>query len=80
MTDIHFVQVTGKMEAEKMVEGLEECGMSSDDNIIVTDQQVNPLQREEALFFLEEIANALDVAEEMNIDWEEEYTNQGIVK
>lgn len=70
---IHFIQVTGKMEADEMLAALEGCGLDTDDNVIIVDQQVKPMEREEVLFFLEEMARTLDVAEEMNIDWETVY-------
>lgn len=74
MSDITIIRVTGgKMGAESFRETLEKCGLESSDNVIVTDEQADCLTREEALFFLEELARTLDVVEELEIDWEQVY-------
>lgn len=76
---IYFIRVGGKMEADAFVDTLEESGLTTDDNIVVVDEQVDPMDREEVLFFLEEMARTMDVAEEMNIDWEQFYADEDVV-
>lgn len=75
---VHFVQVSGKIEADLFAESLEERGIGTDDNVVIIDKQVQPLDREEVLYFLEEMARTLDVAEEMNIDWEKVYNEDAL--
>jgi hypothetical protein len=79
MSDIHLIQVTGRMEAEAFKEGLEDCGISTDDNVMIIDENVDTFSKEDMLYFLEEMARTLDVAEEMNIDWEEVYKQETII-
>jgi hypothetical protein len=50
---------------------------SKNDNIIVTSEQMQPMTRKEALFMFEEMAEALDIAEKMEIDWAKEYRENG---
>lgn len=72
---MYFIQVKGAMEAEAVADTLEEAGVESANNVLIVDEQVQPMQRDEVLFFLEEMARTLDVADEMNIDWEEVYAD-----
>lgn len=77
---IHLVQVDGKMAADAMADALESVGLDTDNNVIIIDHQVRPLDREQCLFFLEEMARTLDVADEMDIDWEEVYSDLDLTK
>jgi len=61
---------------EWMADELEEMG-SKKDNIIITSEQMQPMTRKEALFMFEEMAEKLDIAEKMEIDWAEEYKTNG---
>ena len=76
--NIHFIQV--ESGGEDILEYIsDEVGRTTGDNVIITNHMIQPLKREEALLFLEEMARTLDVAEEMNIDWEEVYKEENIV-
>lgn len=64
MSDVYFLKVVGdgqKELAEKMVEKAEEDETVSDDNLIIVPEEVEPLNRDEAIQYLEEMANALDM-------------------
>lgn len=77
---IHFVKMSGGMDTEKGMEWvadeLEEM-TSKKDNIIITSEQMQPMTRKEAMFMFEEMAEKLDIAEKMEIDWAEEYKENG---
>lgn len=71
MSDLYFLKVTGgshKELAEKLVEKVEETETVSDDNIIIVPEEVEPLNRDEAMEYLEEMANALGMAVEEESD------------
>ncbi len=77
---IHFVKLSGGMDTadgmEWVSDELEEMG-SKKDNIVITSEQMQPMTRKEALFMFEEMAEALDIAEKMEVDWAEEYRENG---
>lgn len=61
MSDIiHLVKVEGA--DEKLLDDVSATlGAETDDNIIVTNEFIDPLSREDAKYFLEQFADALDM-------------------
>jgi len=67
MSDLYFLQVRGGAQeelAEKLIEKTEEMETVSDDNIVIVPEEIEPLNREEAMQYLEEMADALGMAVE----------------
>ena len=64
MSDIYFIQVKGgaqKEMAESLLKKSNETDMASDDNLIIVPEEIEPLNRQEAIKYLEEMAAALDM-------------------
>lgn len=64
MSDVYFLQVAAgcqKELAEKLIEKAEESETVSDDNLIIVPEEVEPLNRDEAMQYLEEMADALNM-------------------
>lgn len=72
--------MSGGMDTKEAIEWtsdeLNKLG-SKKDNIIITSSEMKPMTRKEALFLFEEMAEALDIVEKMEIDWAEEYKTNG---
>jgi hypothetical protein len=76
---VHFIQMQGATDAqiESVSDNLSnDLGMEKDDNIIVTSEMIEPMTREEALYVFEELAEALDVVNEVDINWEQVYEEE----
>lgn len=67
MSDLYFLQVRGGAQeelAEKLIEKTEDMETVSDDNIVIVPEEIEPLNRDEAMQYLEEMAEALDMVVE----------------
>lgn len=64
MSDIYFLQVKGgaqKEMAESLLKKSKETDVASDDNLIIVPEEIEPLNRQESIEYLEEMAAALDM-------------------
>jgi hypothetical protein len=57
---IHFVQVEGA-DDEILTQVSRKMEMVTDDNIVVTDETIEPVSREDVKSLLQELATALDM-------------------
>lgn len=61
MSDIiHFIQVDGADDRTLDLIS-EKCSTTTDDNIIVTDETIEPIDRDEVKDWLQQLADALDM-------------------
>jgi transcription antitermination factor NusG len=64
MSDIYFIQVKGgaqKEMAESLLKKSKETDVASNDNLIIVPEEIEPLNRQEAIEYLEQMAAALDM-------------------
>lgn len=64
MSDIYFLQVKGGAKnelAESLLKKAKETDVASDDNLIIVPEEIEPLNRQEAIEYLEQMAAALDM-------------------
>ena len=64
MSDIYFLQVKGgaqKELVESLLKKAKETDVASDDNLIIVPEEIEPLNRQEAIEYLEQMAAALDM-------------------
>lgn len=67
MSDVYFLRVTGdghRKLAEALAEKANESDFASDDNLIIVPEEIEPLDRDEAMEYLEGMADALDMTVE----------------
>lgn len=57
---IHFVQVEGG-DQKVMGDVAEELGTQTDDNIVITNKTIEPIERDEVKEWLQQFADALDM-------------------